>query len=287
MEEMAEPQERDHALLSLEGRQIEGLALHVELGPVGAGGARYFELFLQEPGRRPGGAVLVGLRHSGQEPAQNWIEVLRVRALTPSLHSGQVLSLSHGETEPGPPSEAEREPRTLPKGEKEPRIPSEEEKEPGAPSEGERELLAATRIEEGLLGVLAGLVPPGGHMMVEYESRPETEKALALGVPPGAAPLGNLMVRIGCGTAFKDWYFPEGWSEGPRKLQGYKALNEEHARRRARTTAVELLDFLKKPHDASQEHILEPARLRAKELLRGIVTGDEDLDRRITDDTDG
>ena len=50
---------------------------------------------------------------------------------------------------------------------------------------------------------------------------------------------------------------------------------------------MELLDFLKKPHDPGQEDVLDPARLRAKELLRGIVTGDEDLDRRITDDTDG
>ena len=241
---------RDRALVSLEGREVEGLVLHVEMGPVSAGGARYFELFLEEPGKdqarlfledqgkdRVPRPVLRGFYRVGREPAWNWVEVLRIN-----------------------PKEALPSPGGLP------RVGADE---------------AAARIEEALLKALADLVPAGGHMMVEYETRPETERALALGVPPPATPLGSLLRRVGCGTGFKDWYFTEGWTEGPRKLQGYKALNEEHSRRRARTTALELLDLLSKPHDPRQEDLLGPARRRAIEALRDIQAGDEELDRRI------
>lgn len=231
-------EDRDQALLSLGGRQLQGLVLHVELGRTSPAGARYFELYLEEPGKgRPLRPVLRGFFRLDGEPAQNWVEAL-------DLRPKEALSLLAGlkETDAGE---------------------------------------AASRIEEALLRALAELVPPGGHMMVEYETRPDTERALALGVPPAATHLGSLLRRVGCGTAFKDWYFTEGWSEGPRKLQGYKALNEEHARRRERTTALDLLDFLSGPPDPRLEDLLGPARRRAVEILRGIRTGDPEIDRRI------
>jgi len=47
-----------------------------------------------------------------------------------------------------------------------------------------------------------------------------------------------------CGASFKDWYIAEGGSEGPRKLQGYKAPDRQHAQRKANEMALELKAFL-------------------------------------------
>ena len=82
--------------------------------------------------------------------------------------------------------------------------------------------------------------------MAEYETpaRWVTAAALAARVPPAATPLGRMLSQVGCGVAFKDWYIPEGGREGPRKLQGFSALNEEHARTRGLETIVALETFL-------------------------------------------
>jgi hypothetical protein len=74
-----------------------------------------------------------------------------------------------------------------------------------------------------LFSLLRPLIPPGGHVMVEYDSpvRAETARALALGVPPLATPLGAQLVRAGFAPRFKDWSIAEGGLEGPRKLQCY------------------------------------------------------------------
>lgn len=93
---------------------------------------------------------------------------------------------------------------------------------------------------------LADLIPPGGHMMVEYDSphQQDTARSLALGIPPILTPLGYMLLLIGCGAGFKDWHFAEGGSEGPRKLQGYKALNSQHAKLKIQETTKELTKFL-------------------------------------------
>ena len=97
-------------------------------------------------------------------------------------------------------------------------------------------------VDGGLLARLAELVPSGGHLMVEYDSpgRALTARALTAGVPPAATPLGAMLFDVGCGAAFKDWYIAEGGREGPRKLQGFRALDAEHERRRG----LEMLDVL-------------------------------------------
>lgn len=79
-----------------------------------------------------------------------------------------------------------------------------------------------------LFRALADLVPPGGHLMVEYDSpaQRDTERILALDYPPVTSPLGYVLFRAGC-RSFRDWYISEGGREGPRKLQGYKPLNAE------------------------------------------------------------
>lgn len=126
--------------------------------------------------------------------------------------------------------------------------------------------------------LLGEAIPPGGHLMVEYESREwrETERGLALNVPPVSTPLGHLLFRIGCGVNFKDWYFSEGLHEGPRKLQGWKAVDEQHRRRRAKEMAAELGAFLSSFHGEGASPLLQGARRRAQSVLSqlGLLEGD-------------
>ena len=98
-------------------------------------------------------------------------------------------------------------------------------------------------VERALFERLASLVPPGGHLMAEYDSgaRSLTARALSARVPPVATPLGALLFEVGCGVAFRDWYISEGGREGPRKLQGFRALDDDHARTRG-LEAVDALD---------------------------------------------
>lgn len=140
-----------------------------------------------------------------------------------------------------------------------------------------------TGLDRELLKRIADLIPPGGHMMIEYDSpgQRETARSLELGIPPPATPLGYLLYSIGCGAGFRDWYFAEGGSEGPRKLQGYKPLNEEHARERARDLARSLLEFLNRPLAPGHADVEEPARQRAVEILSSIDIDHSDLQQEV------
>ncbi len=114
------------------------------------------------------------------------------------------------------------------------------------PLAGGGALAVTPALERAIFGALAGLVPPGGHFMAEYDSpaRALTARALAARTPPVATPLGALLHKLGCGAAFRDWYISEGGREGPRKLQGFRALDEAHARARGLETAAALDAFL-------------------------------------------
>lgn len=102
-------------------------------------------------------------------------------------------------------------------------------------------------IERLIFGALATLVPPGGHLMAEYDtaSRATTARALEGRVPPAATPLGATMRAAGVGDAFRDWYVAEGGREGARKLQGFRAVDEAHARTRGVEMIAELRAFLR------------------------------------------
>jgi len=71
-----------------------------------------------------------------------------------------------------------------------------------------------------------------------------TARALTAGVPPRATPLGAAMAAAGCGVAFRDWYISEGGREGPRKLQGFRALDAEHQQLRDGETLAALKAFM-------------------------------------------
>jgi hypothetical protein len=92
-----------------------------------------------------------------------------------------------------------------------------------------------------LFQVLLSLVPPGGHLMVEYDSpfHEATARMLTLGYPPVTTQLGYRLFPAG-ERSYRDWYIPEGGREGPRKLQGFKPLNDEISREKtaALLTAV-------------------------------------------------
>jgi hypothetical protein len=98
-------------------------------------------------------------------------------------------------------------------------------------------------IERLIFGALATLVPPGGHLSVEYDSahRATTARALEGGVPPVATPLGATLRAAGVGDAFRDRYTAGGGREGPRTLQGIRAVDEAHARARG----IEMLGALR------------------------------------------
>lgn len=108
--------------------------------------------------------------------------------------------------------------------------------------------LAATGLDRQLFRWLGDLLPPGGHIMVEYESpsQRDSERILTLGYPAAASPLGALLLAAGC-LSLRDWYIPEGGREGPRKLQGFKPLTEEQAAQQARALADALGEFLSRP----------------------------------------
>ena len=126
-------------------------------------------------------------------------------------------------------------------------------------------------IERQLFRRLGELVPPGGHLMAEYDSpgRVLTAKALYLKVPPAATPLGETLTAAGCGDAFRDWYIPEGGREGPRKLQGFRATNAEHARARGLEMIAALEAFLARDDDVDWD-VLARCRPIAQEALAAL-----------------
>jgi len=73
--------------------------------------------------------------------------------------------------------------------------------------------------------------------------------------------------KIGCGAEFKDWRFAEGGSEGPRKLQGYKALNNQHAQLKSKETIKELVTFLDRLPPMAGSELERAAQNRAAAIL--------------------
>jgi hypothetical protein len=126
-------------------------------------------------------------------------------------------------------------------------------------------------LEAELIALIGTLLPPGGHIMIEYESpgQSETHRELLLRVPPIATHLGALMFRAGFRGAFKDWYISEGGHEGPRKLQANKSPNDSAARQAMRSHLQELHEFIvhQPPDNPDDAAIVSRAQERAHQLL--------------------
>ncbi len=130
------------------------------------------------------------------------------------------------------------------------------------------------RMDEALFRLLAGLVPDGGHIMVEYESPSQepTARILSLGYPAITSPLGYILFRAGC-RSFRDWYIAEGGLEGPRKLQAFKPPDEATARSKTEQLRRELGELLAKPEVASHGEWGRLARKLGREAMQAIEKG--------------
>ena len=134
--------------------------------------------------------------------------------------------------------------------------------------------LPTTRLDGALFALLAQFVPPGGHIMVEYDSPTHraTERMLTLGFPPVCSPIGYLMFGIGC-RSYRDWYIAEGGREGPRKLQGFMPLNEEIKGEKTSLLRGQLEQFLSRSRaqDHGQWGVL--ARRNAQAVVQALSVG--------------
>jgi hypothetical protein len=136
---------------------------------------------------------------------------------------------------------------------------------------GEMLDLPTTGLDLALFEMLKQFVPPGGHIMVEYDSPTHraAERILTLGYPPVCSPIGYLMFGIGC-RSYRDWYISEGGREGPRKLQGFMPLNEEINGEKASLLRDQLERFLarSRAHDHGQWGVL--ARRNAETVVQAL-----------------
>lgn len=116
---------------------------------------------------------------------------------------------------------------------------------------------------------LGDLVGADGRLFVYYEHRALAATPLLLGAqaPPPVTDLGWLLWHAGA-RWFKDWYFPEGWAEGGRKLQGTlppdddQGARQEAIARKAAKTFIAREDLPDGPEWAN-------ARARAERLIEG------------------
>jgi hypothetical protein len=129
--------------------------------------------------------------------------------------------------------------------------------------------LPTTQLDRALFGLLSRFVPPGGHIMVEYDSPTHraTERILTLGFPPVCSPTGYLMFGIGC-RSYRDWYISEGGREGPRKLQGFMPLNDEVRREKETRLREDLSAFLSPSEREPRDEWREVARRNAELVLQ-------------------
>jgi len=128
-------------------------------------------------------------------------------------------------------------------------------------------------IEEILLKVFSKPLGPGGKIYVEYHTDRETSYGLMHGFPPPATRLGYKLFTLGF-TWFKDWYFPEGGSEGGQKLQGEKPIDKIARKRHLKDISNEVSSFIREIKgaeilDDSGRYLLR-AKERAESVLRQI-----------------
>jgi hypothetical protein len=92
---------------------------------------------------------------------------------------------------------------------------------------------------------------------------------LTLGYPPATSPIGYLMFQVGC-RSYRDWYISEGGREGPRKLQGFRPLNEEIAAEKTRQLREEVLSFLSRPENTQHGGWGELARRNGRAVVEAL-----------------
>jgi hypothetical protein len=207
----------DHPIANLDGVALGEYRTVAILGPKNAVGSRYFRLYLADPaGNLADEQLALGLFGAGPYPAFNWIELTQFEE-----------TLHFASSSPPRPSHAERGP-------------------------GGEGLHLWPDLEPALFAAMSALVPEGGHLMCEYDSDSHvaTERILTLRYPQVCSPIGYLMFEAGV-RSYRDWYISEGGREGPRKLQGFKPLNEEIAGEKTAKLRTELEALIAAPENAA------------------------------------
>ena len=133
--------------------------------------------------------------------------------------------------------------------------------------------LRAEGLEPEFFAALSELVPPGGHMMVEYDSPSQRPTAwtLTLGYPEACSPTGYLMFQAGC-RSYKNWHISEGGREGPRKLQGFKPWNDDIRRQKTERLREEILRFQSTGGNPQHGEWGQIARANAAAILAALTT---------------
>lgn len=125
-------------------------------------------------------------------------------------------------------------------------------------------------VEDAVLDLLSAHASPGGRVFVEYEWDPVTIKELESGIPPALSRLGYKLLVRGF-TWFKDWYYPEGFMEGGRKLQAEKPTTPEHAREHLKAIALQARALIDRGVPQGMERV--ESRARGILLLLGLNYG--------------
>jgi len=129
-----------------------------------------------------------------------------------------------------------------------------------------------------VIKALGSVIPPGGSLVVEYESpiHSTTELALSAGVPPVASPLGGMLFAAGCGSAFRDRASASGGQAGRRRLQGFRTSNTTSSREEANAMLIELEEFIERSkeldwHVQAQSRPIAEATISAlREILSAL-----------------
>jgi hypothetical protein len=121
-------------------------------------------------------------------------------------------------------------------------------------------------IEAKILELFSKSLEPGSYMYVEYEQDKETLYILQQGLAMPISRLGYLLYKNGF-TWFKDWYFPEGYLEGGRKLEGEKPLNEKIKLAQLKRIQQEVKESLLKLKDYEENDYIFRGLERAKKIL--------------------
>ena len=137
----------------------------------------------------------------------------------------------------------------------------------------ERIILNQKSLDQKLFDILAGIIPPGGHLMVSYEGEQkihsDTRKSLNLQVPSAITPLGFLIFKAGF-QLVKDWYLAEGGFEGPRKLWGEKAPDKKWEKAFLERTEQQISQFVEKKSTLASEKLVSATIQRAKAIIEII-----------------
>lgn len=122
-----------------------------------------------------------------------------------------------------------------------------------------------------LFRLVSDLVPPGGHIFVEYDSptQQRSERTITRGYPAASSPIGYLLFQAGA-RSYRDWYIPEGGREGPRKLQAFKPYNDEIRAEKTAALRAELEAFVANADEVSGDEVGAGAIERAKAVLEAL-----------------